>query len=58
VREISDLGKSLYERIWALAGHFVVVGRSLSQAVDATRDNSLGFQGESQGSGGDGREVF
>ena len=34
-REISDLGKSLYERIRTLAGHFGMVGKNLAQAVDA-----------------------
>jgi hypothetical protein len=35
-REISELGKSLYERIRTLSGHFGMVGRNLAQAVDAT----------------------
>jgi len=34
-REISDLGKTLYERLRTLVGHFGMVGRNLSQAVDA-----------------------
>lgn len=34
-REISELGKSLYERVRTLAGHFGAVGRGLTQAVDA-----------------------
>jgi DNA recombination protein RmuC len=34
-RAISDLGKSLYERIRTMVAHFGTVGRNLSQAVDA-----------------------
>ncbi len=34
-RAISDLGKSLYERMRTMVAHFGMVGRSLSQAVDA-----------------------
>lgn len=34
-QEISDLGKSLYERLRAFAGHLGAMGRSLGQSVDA-----------------------
>lgn len=34
-REISDLGKSLYERMRTFAAHLTQVGRSLTQSVDA-----------------------
>jgi len=34
-REISDLGKSLYERLRTFATHFSQVGRALTQSVDA-----------------------
>jgi len=34
-REISDLGKRLYERLSILGGHFDKLGRELGQAVNA-----------------------
>jgi DNA recombination protein RmuC len=34
-RQISDLGKELYERIGVLAGHWASVGKHLGQATDA-----------------------
>jgi DNA recombination protein RmuC len=34
-KQISDLGKSLYERLRVFAGHLVQMGRNLGQSVDA-----------------------
>jgi DNA recombination protein RmuC len=34
-RQISDLGKSLYERLRTFAGHLSTMGRNLGQSVDA-----------------------
>jgi len=34
-QKISDLGKSLYERLRAFAGHLTTMGRNLGQSVDA-----------------------
>ncbi|MFZ5640420.1 MAG: DNA recombination protein RmuC [Bacillota bacterium] len=34
-QEISDLGKTLYDRICTLAGHFCDVGKSLERSIDA-----------------------
>ncbi|HEV2854086.1 MAG TPA: DNA recombination protein RmuC [Thermoanaerobaculia bacterium] len=34
-REISELGKSLYERLRTFAGHLSMMGRNLGQSVDA-----------------------
>lgn len=33
-REISDLGKEMYDRLAVFAGHYVDVGKSLRQAID------------------------
>ena len=43
-REISDLGRELYERLGVFAGHFAKVGRSLDTAVGAFNSAVSSFQ--------------